>query len=155
MRRLLEINTSTAAAESPSATGTKKLLEEIAVPGTAKVKIRGITCTTIAASITSESSCASPSPPSSTRRESVAGMLPVGTILVVLLPLFGIAQDLVSLVDLLELLLGGLLVLGQIGVMLAGKLAEGTLDLVSRGGFGDPQGLVIIAELGSHGRIYS
>jgi hypothetical protein len=34
--------------------------------------------------------------------------------------------------------------------MLPGKLAEGALDLVGGSCFGNPEGLVIIAELGGH-----
>src|SRR5262249_19578953 len=61
---------------------------------------------------------------------------------VVLLPLLGIRERVVGLLDLLELLLG----LGVVGVPvrvpLAGELAVGLLDLVGGGGLAHPEGLV-------------
>jgi hypothetical protein len=47
-----------------------------------------------------------------------------------LLPLDGIAQNLVCLVDLLELLLTQFFILGDVRMIFTGELAEGLLNLV-------------------------
>lgn len=82
-------------------------------------------------------------------------MLPVGTILVVFSALLRIAQDFIGLVDFLELLLGSLLVLGQVGVMLSGEFPKGAFDVIRRGGFRHPKSLVVIAELCGHGTLWN
>ena len=70
--------------------------------------------------------------------------LPIGPKLVVLLPLLGVAEHLVGLVDFLEFLLCALVVGVHVGVVLAGQLAVGLLDLLGRGRFFEAQRLVIV-----------
>src|SRR5258708_3672272 len=77
-------------------------------------------------------------------------VLPVRAELVVAPALFGIAEDFVGLVDLLEFRLGGLLLLGDIGMILPGELAKGFANLVLRGGFGHTESRVIILVLNGH-----
>src|SRR5205085_11586696 len=76
------------------------------------------------------------------RLELLAG-LPVAAHLVVRGALLRVLQDLVRLVDLLEALLGVLL-LRDVGVVLAGKLAVGLLDVVLRRRALEPEGLVVV-----------
>src|SRR6185369_4107473 len=71
---------------------------------------------------------------------------PVRAELVVFLPLGGITEHLVRLVDFLELRLGGLIAGVDVGMMLAGELAEGLFDLFVRRRFADPKGGVIVFE---------
>src|SRR4029450_13753512 len=71
---------------------------------------------------------------------------PVRAELVVFLPLGGIAEHLVRLVDLLELRLGRLVAGIDVGVMFAGELAEGLLDLLLRRRFADTQAGVRVFE---------
>ena len=77
-------------------------------------------------------------------------MFPVRAKLIVFAALLRIAEHLVGLVDLLEFLLGGLLVLRRVGMKLPGELAEGALDFVLARGLRDPERLVIIAILNGH-----
>ncbi len=72
------------------------------------------------------------------RRRSVAALLPVGPQFIVFGPFFRVSEHLIGFVDFLEFLLRRLLVLGGIGVKLAGELAKCALDLVLGGGLGDP-----------------
>src|SRR5207245_3996346 len=75
---------------------------------------------------------------SGTWRGPRAGLLvhpPVGAQLVVLLPLGGIAKDLVGLVNLLELGLGRLVAWIDIGMVLARQLPIRLFDFLLRGGF--------------------
>jgi hypothetical protein len=60
-------------------------------------------------------------------------------------PLFGVAEDLVGLLDLLETPLGGLIPRIHIGMELSGQAAIGLLDVGLRGPPGDPENLVIVA----------
>ena len=80
------------------------------------------------------------------RTEPAAGLLPIRAEFVVFFALLRIAEDLVGLVDLFEFFLGRFFVLGQIGMVLAGQLAEGLLDFVSGGRFGHADRLVVVAE---------
>jgi hypothetical protein len=71
--------------------------------------------------------------------------LPVGPEAVVRRPFLRVLEDLIGLTDLLEALFGiGLL--ADVGVILAGKLAVGALDLVLGGVAGDAHGLVVVFE---------
>ena len=58
---------------------------------------------------------------------------------------FGIGEDGVGLVDLLELVLGALVVRIAVGMILDRQFSEGLLDLVGRGAFLHPEGLVVIS----------
>ncbi len=64
---------------------------------------------------------------------------PVRAELVVLLPLVGIAEHLVRLVDFLELRFGGLVTLIDVRMVLARELAERLLDFFISGRFGDAE----------------
>src|ERR1700682_4084695 len=76
--------------------------------------------------------------------------LPVSAHLVVLRSLLGIAQHLVGFVDYLEPI-GGLWVLVDVRVVLAGQAPIGGLDLLLGRGPGDAEGLVVVLVLrGSH-----
>ena len=81
------------------------------------------------------------------RRAGLFVHAPVGAKLVVFLPLGGIAQDLVRLVDLLELGLGRLVARIDVRVMLAGQLPERLLDLFVGGRLGHAERPVIILEV--------
>src|SRR5262245_51830682 len=71
---------------------------------------------------------------------------PVRAELVVLLPLVGIAQDLVRFVDFLEARLGRLVPRIDVRMKLAGELAVRLLDLFFRRRLRDAEGLVIVLE---------
>ena len=77
--------------------------------------------------------------------------LPVRAEGVVFLALLGIAEDFVGLVDLFELLLGGLFVLRGVRVVFPGEPAKGFLDVVSAGIAGHAYRGVVVCELGWHG----
>src|SRR6185295_19465237 len=64
--------------------------------------------------------------------------------LVVNLALLGIAQDFVGFGQRLELFLRGLVPRIDVGMILAGKLAEGLADIVRRGGLLHAQDFVIV-----------
>jgi hypothetical protein len=73
----------------------------------------------------------------------VSGLGEVAKI-VVLLPLLGVAQDLMGFIDFLESI-GGLFVVGiRIGVILLGELTIGLLDLVGSGLFADSENLIVV-----------
>src|SRR5581483_10421243 len=72
---------------------------------------------------------------------------PVGAELVVLLSLLGVGEDVVRLVDLLEALLGRLVVRVEVGVELTGELAVSRADLFVGGSLFEPQGRVVVLEL--------
>src|SRR5439155_17297843 len=59
-------------------------------------------------------------------------------------PLVTVAQDLVGLVDLLEAVRGARLGV-PVGMVIEGKLAERTADVILRGASGDPENLVVVA----------
>src|SRR5262249_18442659 len=83
------------------------------------------------------------------RRGELLPLLPVLAERVVPLALRGVAQDLVGLADLLELLLGlGLRLRGMaVGVPLEGELAVRLLDVVLGRGPGHAEHLVVVLEL--------
>src|SRR5262249_42306809 len=60
-------------------------------------------------------------------------------------PLFGVLEDVVGLLDLLEALLGGLIARIDVGVELPGQTPVGLLDVGLRGALGDAQDLVELA----------
>ncbi len=76
-----------------------------------------------------------------TSRRNVVG---IEAVLIVNLPLLGVAQDIVGFLDLLELLLGGFVAGIQIRVILSGQFAVSLSDLIVLGSLGDAQKLVII-----------
>ena len=76
---------------------------------------------------------------------AVVGIDPGVTELVVPGPFFLIAEYLVGLVHLFELLLGLFVAGVQIGVILFGLFAVRFLDLILRGALGDAENLVVIA----------
>src|SRR5438067_2461104 len=68
----------------------------------------------------------------------------IEAILVVHLALLGVAEDVISLLDLFELLFGRFVAGIQVGVILSSQLAIGLADLVVFGSFGYTQKLVVI-----------
>src|ERR1039458_2257322 len=72
--------------------------------------------------------------------------LRLGAQLVIGLALLGVAEHLVGLGELLEPGLGILAALVDVGVVLPGQLAEGSLDLLLRRRAGDAEGRVVIPE---------
>src|SRR5205823_12346679 len=77
-------------------------------------------------------------------------LLPIRPEFVVLFALGRITQDLVSLVQFLELIFGLLLVLRNVGVVLARQLAESFLDLVVARSSRHAKHFIIIFELNGH-----
>src|SRR5215467_3103726 len=75
---------------------------------------------------------------------------PVRPELVVLLAFVGIAEDLVRLVDLLELRLGGFVAWIDVGMELARQLAERLLQILVRGGLRHAEDRVVVLEV--HGQ---
>src|SRR5207253_10382406 len=72
---------------------------------------------------------------------------PIRAELIVLLALFGIAEDLVGLIDVLEIALGFLVVGIDVAMILARELAIGSFDLrLSRAAL-DAQDFIVIPEL--------
>ncbi len=116
-----------------AATAAKKLLEEIAEPGAAKFKLHAFA---VAAAVALKSATTAAA---SRRRRETARLIPIRAELIVLGAFFRIAQDLVGLVDLLEFLLrGGLLLrLHDVGMMNARELPERAFDLRGVGRFRD------------------
>ena len=76
---------------------------------------------------------------------------PIGAELVEFPAALRIAQDLVGLVDLLEFFLRRFFILGDIGMILARKRAEGLLDFVVRRLGRHAEHLIIIFEFNGHG----
>src|SRR5262249_55890250 len=86
----------------------------------------------------------------STTRRAGAGLFvhaPVGTELVVLFPLLGVAEDLVGLVDPFELRLGRLIAGIDVGVMLARELPVGLLDFFFARVLRDAERRVVVLEI--------
>ena len=86
----------------------------------------------------------------STGPSTIAGIHPGKAELVVAGLLIRVGEHLVGLVDLLELLLGLLVVRVQVRVVLPGHLLIGLFDLVLGRSLGDAQNLVVIAFLFCH-----
>ena len=76
---------------------------------------------------------------------------PISTELVEFPAALRIAQDLVGLVDLLEFFLRRFFILGDIGMILARKRAEGFLDFVLRRRGLHAENLIVIFEFNGHG----
>ncbi len=128
---LRKAHAATATAEripSPAASAAKKLFEEIAEPRAAEMKILAPST----AAGRKSHAAASPAPAAGRRRIACAAALPIRAKRVVFIPLLLVAENLVSLVDLLEFLLGLLFVLGDIGVMHARELAECLANFIMR-----------------------
>lgn len=138
---IVKVIASRETARKSSAPTAKHLLEEVAESRAAKMKLRASGIAAASVSLL---------PGLALRRRGIAALLPVGPEFIVFRPLLRVSEHLVGFVDLLELLFRRLLVLGGIGVKLASKLAESTLDLVLSGGLGDPQCLVVVAKLNRH-----
>src|SRR4029079_3872754 len=79
-----------------------------------------------------------------------AERLPVGPQLFVALPRVLVGQDGVRLVDVLELLLGGLVARVLVGVVVPGELAERLLDLGLGRGLGHAEDLVVVLVVHRH-----
>src|SRR5215510_1202962 len=77
-------------------------------------------------------------------------LLPVRPQLVILLALLRVAENLVRLVDLLELLSCARIVWIHVRVVLAGQLPEGGLDLLLAGRAGHAQHLVVVTDPAGH-----
>jgi hypothetical protein len=80
----------------------------------------------------------------------VEAVFPIRAELVVLTPLFGIAEDLVGLVNVLELRLGLLVVGIYVRMILAGELTIGRLDIGFGGVALDAENLVIVFKFHSN-----
>ena len=74
-------------------------------------------------------------------------LIPIGPVLVILLPLLRVGQDLLCLIELFKFLFHlGLLCAGmEIWMVLAGQASKSFFDIVGRGGSGDAQNVIIIA----------
>src|SRR5205823_14486269 len=108
-----------------AAAATEKRLEEVAESGPTELKLHA---TAVAAPLIVSTFSRLRAP--LWRRLETAGLIPIRAELIVLFPFLWIAQDLVRFVDLLEFLFGGLLVLGDVRVMLARQLAKSAANLV-------------------------
>ena len=121
----------------------EKLLEKIAEAGAPELKLE------IAGRI--RAAAGAPGMPLPTRRRAKLGALfPIRAQFVIFLALSGVAEDLVSLVDFLEFLFGGLFVFGDVGMVLPGELAKGFANLLVARRSSDAQCLVIILKLDCH-----
>src|SRR5262249_54994855 len=129
--------------ESSGATApaAEELLKEIAEPSAIKAKLKSFLRT----------ACAERPALPSRRRLEPALAVPNGAGPVALLPFLGVAQNLVGLVDLFELLFRLPLVLGNVGMIFTSQGAEGFSNLLFAGGLGDAQRLIIIFKLHCHG----
>ncbi len=76
--------------------------------------------------------------------------IPIGSKLIIFLPLLRVAQNLVRFVDFLEFFFGGFLVLGHIRVVLARQLAKSAANFVLARRFRHTERLVIISKLNGH-----
>ncbi len=83
-------------------------------------------------------------------RPKLRALFPVRAQLVVFFSLGRIAQHLVGLVDLLEFLLGLLLVLGHVRMVLARKFAEGFFNFVLARAARDAEHFVVVFEFHTH-----
>ena len=129
-----------AAAATAARRTSEKCLEKIAEARAAELELLVARAGAIAAIATGETAA------TRRRTEPAAGLLPIRTEFIVFFPFLRIAENLVGLVDLFEFFLGRFFVLGQIGMVLAGQLAEGLLDFVGRGRFGHAEGFVVVAK---------
>jgi len=86
--------------------------------------------------------------PTTARHSAAKGLMPIA---IIRGALFLVAEDVVSLADLLEFLLGSFVAGVLVGMELHRQLAVGLLHLVSGGSFADAEDFVIVA-LG-HGEV--
>src|SRR5204863_1433833 len=128
-----------------TSSAAEKRLEEIAEAGPAKLELDS---TAIAAPLI-KSAAGLLSLPLWWRLET-ARPIPIGSKLIVFLPLLRVAQNLVRFVDFLEFFFGGFFVLGHIRVVLARQLAKSTANLVLARRFRHTERLVIISKLNGH-----
>src|SRR5438552_1156522 len=133
------------AKSGPATSATEKCLEEIAEPGSAKLELNPA----VVAGAIESSSRLLPSP--SGRRLKSPGLVPTRAELIVLLAFLRIAQHLVRFVDLLELFLGGLLILRHVGMMFSRQFAKGGANFIIARRLRDAQRLIIISKLHRHG----
>ena len=80
----------------------------------------------------------------STGRSGAAVLLPRFSVMLILFPLFGVAEDFVGFADILELLLGGLIAGVYVRMVFPGELAVGRLDLLVLGRPANPQYLIVV-----------
>ena len=122
-----------------AAATAKELLEEITEPRAIEMEFRTPFRSTTTSAITA------------LRRRGLSfWMVPVRAQLIVLPPFLRVAEDFVGLVDFFELLLGSGFVPGDVGVVLAGQLAERFLDLRVARVPGHAKNIVVILEFNGH-----
>ena len=138
---LLRKSAPPAATPIEPAAAAKKLLEKIAEPGAAEFE-------TFRPRIARAPGAGAVSLPARTGPR--AALLPIRSQFVVLFAFVRIAQDFVGFVDFLEFFLRGLLVLGHVGMVLAGQFAEGFANVIAAGRALDSEHLVIIFKLDRH-----
>ena len=78
-------------------------------------------------------------------------VVPILAQLIVFSAALRVTQDLVGFVDFLEFFFGGLLIFGNIGVMLVCQFAESFLDFCVARGSGNAKNVVVIFEFNWHG----
>ena len=141
-------STESAAEGRLAASAAEKRLEEIAEPGAAEFELNAAA---VPPGVTAESPARSaPSP--IRRRLKSARLIPVRAELIVLGAFLGIAQDLVSLVDLFEFLLSRdfFFGLGHVGMMFARELTKSAFDFIGTCRLRNTERLVVIPELNRH-----
>src|SRR5258706_8470026 len=116
LRELIPVKTILTETKSSAAAAAEQLLEKVAEACATKMKLLGFRAV----------GAAPGSALPARRRLEAPAFLPARTVLIIFLALLRIAQDLISLIDLLELFLGGLFVLGHVGMGLAGHVLAGT-----------------------------
>jgi hypothetical protein len=77
-------------------------------------------------------------------------MIPIRSQFVILFPFLRVAEDFIGLVEFLEFFLGGLFVLSDIGMMLAGELAKCLFDRVSTRVSMHAENFIIILKFNGH-----
>src|SRR5688500_18267988 len=137
-----------AAAAEParSAATAEERFKEITEAGSTELKFHSAS---IARSVAAEAPARLLRTPSGRRLKS-SRLVPVRTQLIIFFPLFRIAEDFVSLVELLKFLLRRPLVLVDVGMVFARQLAKRPLDFVVARCLGNAQRFVIISELDCH-----
>src|SRR5438552_1236756 len=128
-----------------ASSSTEKCLEEIAEPGPAELELD----TAAVATPLIKSAAGLLSFPLWWWLEA-ALPIPIGSKLIIFLPLLRVAQNLVRFVDFLEFFFGGFLVLGHIRVVLARQLAKSAANFVLARRFRHTERLVIISTLNGH-----
>src|SRR5688572_26693646 len=135
-----------AAAETTwAAAAAKKRFKEVAEASSAEFKFHAAVARAVAAEAPTRLLWAP-----SWRRLKSSRLVPVRTQLIIFFALLRIAQDFVSLVELLEFLLRRPFVLIDVGMVFARQLAKRLFNFVVAGCLGNAQRLVIISELDCH-----